>query len=144
MVDMVIQMTIKNYIELSKLTSFADRLKYLKLDGIVGKETFGFDRYLNQMLYRSNEWRRCRRDIIIRDNGNDLGCECFEIGGRILIHHIVPITADDIIKLNPAVFDPNNLISTSLDTHNAIHYGNDHLVSNDPVERNINDTCPWK
>lgn len=142
--EAMILMNLKNYDELSKLSSFEECFKYLKLDGIVGKETFGFDRYLNQILYKSDRWKHCRRDIIIRDNGCDLGCENFEIYGRILIHHINPITADDIINSNSAVFDPNNLISTSLSTHNAIHYGNSERLINNPIERIKNDTCPWK
>lgn len=134
----------RTFSELSKLKTFEDRFQYLRLDGIVGEETFGFDRYLNQILYQSNEWKRCRRDIIIRDNGCDLGCEGFEVHGRILIHHINPITVDDIVKRNPKVFDPENLILTSHNTHQAIHYGNEDLLIRAPVERSKNDTCPWR
>lgn len=137
-------MILKTYSELSKLKTFEDRFQYLRLDGIVGEETFGFDRYLNQILYQSDEWKRCRRDIIIRDNGCDLGCEGFEVHGRILIHHINPITVDDIVNRNPKVFDPENLILTSHNTHQAIHYGNEDLLIRAPVERSKNDTCPWK
>lgn len=137
-------MILRTFSELSKLKTFEDRFQYLRLDGIVGEETFGFDRYLNQILYQSNEWKRCRRDIIIRDNGCDLGCEGFEVHGRILIHHINPITVDDIVKRNPKVFDPENLILTSHNTHQAIHYGNEDLLIRAPVERSKNDTCPWR
>ena len=137
-------MIIKTYSELSKLETYKERYQYLKLDGIVGEETFGFDRYLNQILYKSDEWKRCRRDIIIRDNGCDLGCEGFEVHGRILIHHINPITVDDIVNRNPKVFDPENLILTSHNTHQAIHYGNEDLLIRAPVERSKNDTCPWR
>lgn len=137
-------MIIKTYSELSKLETYKERYQYLKLDGIVGEETFGFDRYLNQILYKSDEWKRCRRDIIIRDNGCDLGCEGFEVHGRILIHHINPITVDDIVNRNPKVFDPENLILTSHNTHQAIHYGNEDLLIQAPIERFKNDTCPWR
>lgn len=137
-------MIIKIYSELSKLKTFKERYLYLRLDGIVGEETFGFDRYLNQILYKSDEWKRCRRDIIIRDNGCDLGCEGFEVHGRILIHHINPITVDDIVNRNPKVFDPENLILTSHNTHQAIHYGNEDLLIQAPIERFKNDTCPWR
>ena len=137
-------MIIRTYSELSKLKTFEDRFQYLRLDGIVGEETFGFDRYLNQILYQSDEWKRRRRDIIIRDNGCDLGCEGFEVHGRILIHHINPITVDDIVNRNPKVFDPENLILTSHNTHQAIHYGNEDLLIRAPIERSKNDTCPWR
>lgn len=137
-------MILKTHSELSKLKTFEDRFQYLRLDGIVGEETFGFDRYLNQILYQSKEWKRCRRDIIIRDNGCDLGCEGFEVHGRILIHHINPITVDDIVNRNPNVFDPENLILTSHNTHQAIHYGNEDLLPTAPIERRKNDTSPWR
>ena len=126
------------------LSTFIERYRYLKLGGSVGKETFGYDRYLNQALYRSPEWKRFRRDIIIRDNGCDLGCEGYEIVGKILIHHIEPITIEDVIKRNPRIFDPENTISTQLMTHNAIHYGDESLLITEPVVRKPNDTCPWK
>ena len=137
-------MIIKTYSELSKLETYKERYQYLKLDGIVGEETFGFDRYLNQILYKSDEWKSCRNDIIIRDNGCDLGCEGFEVHGRILIHHINPITVDDIVNRNPKVFDPENLILTSHNTHQAIHYGNEDLLIRAPIERSKYDTCPWR
>ena len=134
----------KTYSDMLQRATFAERYRYLKLNGAVGGETFGFDRHLNQALYCSDEWKRCRRDIIIRDNGCDLGCEGFEIHGMILIHHIDPITVDDIIKRNPKVFDHNNLISTSHNTHQAIHFGDEGLLISSPIERTRNDTCPWK
>lgn len=137
-------MSIKCYSELMSLSTFIERYRYLKLGGSVGKETFGYDRYLNQTLYRSPEWKRFRRDIIIRDNGCDLGCEGYDIVGKILIHHIEPITIEDIIKRNPKIFDPENVISTQLMTHNAIHYGDESLLITEPVVRKPNDTCLWK
>lgn len=135
---------IRTYSKLIMFETFDERYQYLKLDGVVGKETFGFDRYLNQLLYTSDEWKFLRRDIIIRDNGCDLGCEGFEIHGRILIHHIEPITVDDILNRNPKVFAPENLITTIHNTHLAIHYGDEGLLVRMPVERSQNDTCPWR
>jgi len=137
-------MIIKTYSELSKLKTFKERYLYLRLDGIVGEETFGFDRYLNQILYKSDEWKFCRNNIIIRDDGRDLGCEGFEVHGRILIHHINPISVEDIINRNPNVFDPENLILTSHNTHQAIHYGNEDLLIQGPIVRSKNDTCLWR
>ena len=135
---------IRTYRECIQLSTFQERYRYLQIGGQVGKETFGFDRYLNQMLYRTSEWKRFRRDMIVRDNGCDLGCEGYEIYGNILIHHINPITVDDVINRNPCIFDPNNVICTSLNTHNAIHYGDETLLITEPVVRKPNDTCPWK
>lgn len=140
----MIQMSIKTYSELITLSTFEERFKYLSLDGIVGVETFGYDRYLNQILYSSPEWKRFRRNIIIRDNGCDLACEGYAIHGRILIHHINPITVEDIVKRNSMVFDPENVIATTHNTHNAIHYGDENLLISSPIERRANDTCPWK
>ena len=137
-------MMIRTYRECMQLPTFQERYRYLQIGGRVGKETFGFDRYLNQMLYRTPEWKRFRRDMIVRDNGCDLGCEGYEIYGNILIHHINPITVDDVINRNPCIFDPNNVICTSLNTHNAIHYGDETLLITEPVVRKPNDTCPWK
>ena len=136
--------TIKTYSELMSFDTFRDRFRYLKLDGVVGRETFGYDRYLNQILYNSYEWKRCRRDIIIRDNGCDLGCEGFDIHGVILIHHINPISVEDVLNRNPIVFDPENLISVSHNTHNAIHYSDESILITGPIERHKNDTCPWR
>ena len=137
-------MRIKTYSELIALPTFEDRFEYLQLKGIVGQETFGFDRYLNQILYNSKEWKHLRNEIIIRDNGCDLALEGFEIHGRILIHHINPIAIDDVIKRREMVFDPENLICVTHNTHNAIHYGDKSLLITGPIERRANDTCPWK
>ena len=137
-------MKIKTYSELIAFSTFEDRFEYLQLKGIVGQETFGFDRYLNQILYNSKEWKHLRNEIIVRDNGCDLALEGFEIHGRILIHHINPITIDDVIKRREMVFDPENLVCVTHNTHNAIHYGDKSLLITGPVERRANDTCPWK
>lgn len=134
----------RSYAELSRLSSFEERFEYLKLLGTVGESTFGFDRYLNQQFYLSPEWRAIRDRVIARDLGCDLGVEGFEVHGRILIHHINPITVDDIVNRNPKVFDPENLILTSHNTHNAIHYGDEDLLIRAPIERSKYDTCPWK
>ena len=144
--DMVIAMSMmnKSYLEMIQLPTFEERYEYLKLGGLIGEKTFGYDRYLNQVLYRSSEWKRFRRDIILRDNGCDLACDGYDIIGKVLIHHINPITIDDITNRNSCLFDPNNVISTSLNTHNAIHYGDAELLMTGPIERTKNDTCPWK
>lgn len=135
---------IKTYSELMKLPTFLERFRYLKIGGRVGKETFGCDRYLNQILYKSGEWRIFRRDIILRDRGCDLACEGFELYDKILVHHIDPITVEDVLRRDPKVFDPENVISTSLNTHNAIHFGDENLLMIEPVERRPYDTCPWR
>ena len=135
---------IRTYSELITLDTFEERFRYLKLDGVVGRETFGYDRYLNQILYNSDEWKRCRSGIVIRDNGCDLGCEGYDIYGKILIHHINPITVEDVLNRNPIVFDPENLICTSHNTHNAIHYSDENILITGPIERRKNDTCPWR
>ena len=137
-------MSIKTYSELITLPTFLERYRYLKIGGAVGRETFGRDRYLNQILYQSDEWRNFRIPIIIRDNGNDLGCDGYEIHGPILIHHINPITVEDVLRRDPKVFDPENVISTVLNTHNAIHYGDETLLVIGPITRTKNDTCPWR
>lgn len=136
--------SIRTYSELITIPTFEERFEYLKLNGSVGLETFGHDRYLNQILYNSPEWRRFRPEIIVRDNGCDLACEGYEIFGKILIHHINPITTQDILNRNPKVFDPENVITTVHNTHNAIHYGDKNLLITEPIERSRNDTCPWK
>ena len=145
-VGMVIQMIIKTYSELIQLETFEERYEYLRLGGRVGEETFGFDRYLNQKLYKDQEWLSVRDDIIIRDNGCDLGMPGHEIpeGVRILVHHINPITKQDILDRHPKLFDPENLISTIKNTHDAIHYGDESLLITAPIERSKNDTCPWR
>lgn len=138
-------MSIKTYSELISLPTFKERYEYLKLDGVVGDSTFGFDRYVNQYFYKTKEWQLCRSKIIIRDNGCDLGCEGFDIiGKKVIIHHINPIALDDLIERRPIVFDPENLITTTHSTHNAIHYGDESLLNMGPIKRTKNDTCPWK
>ena len=135
---------IKTYSELITIPTFEERFEYLKLDGQVGVETFGFDRYLNQAFYKSDEWLSIRDYVITRDNGCDLGMEGYEIYGRILIHHINPITKDDIIQRSRILLDPENLITTVKRTHDAIHYGDSNLLMKAPIERRKNDTCPWR
>ena len=137
-------MNIKRYSELILLPTFEERYKYLQLNGAIGNETFGFDRYINQMFYRSQEWKHVRDYVIIRDNGCDLGIEGHEIRGKILIHHMNPIGIKDIQQVNKFLLDPEYLITTMLSTHNAIHYGDESLLVKDPIERSKNDTCPWK
>lgn len=142
---MVMKMkNIKTYSELITLPTFKERYKYLQLSGAVGEETFGFDRYINQKFYRSQEWKRVRDFVIIRDNGCDLGVEGYDIHGKILIHHMNPIRIDDIRFLSEYLINPEYLISTTLSTHNAIHYGDESLLMAEPIERTPNDTCPWK
>ena len=138
------KMMIRTYSELIKLKTFKDRFEYLKLDGIVGEETFGFDRYMNQIFYKSREWTSVRRAVIIRDNGCDLGVEGYEIHGKILIHHMNPINLSDIVHKTDELLNPDYLITTVLSTHNAIHYGDASLLPVLPIERRANDTCPWK
>lgn len=140
----MIRMSIKTYSELCKLKDFKDRYEYLRLSGVVGEATFGFDRYLNQIFYRSQKWKSIRDFVIIRDNGCDLGIEGYEISGKILIHHMNPITLKDIEKESEFLLDPEFLICVSLNTHNAIHYGDESLLPLLPIERCKNDTCPWK
>lgn len=135
---------IKTYSELSKLKTFRERFDYLKLDGTVGEETFGFDRYLNQRFYKSLEWRRIRDLVIVRDNGCDLGIDGYEIYGKVLIHHINPITAKDLSLSTDLLLNPEYLISTTINTHNAIHYGDETLLNDFFTERSKNDTCLWK
>lgn len=137
-------MKIKNYSELSLLPTFEERFEYLKLGGTVGADTFGFDRIFNQKFYQSYEWKTVRNEIIVRDLGCDLGIEDRQIFGRILIHHMNPISLKDISDATKFLLNPEYLICVSHDTHNAIHYGDIRLVKKDLVERKPNDTCPWK
>ena len=138
-------MTIRTYSELIILPTFEDRYEYLKLNGKIGEETFGFDRYINQQLYqRSQKWKSVRDKVIIRDNGCDLSMEGYETWGKIIIHHMNPITTEDIERESDFVFNPEYLISTSLNTHNAIHYGDENLLIKAPIERTKYDTCPWR
>ena len=136
--------TIRTYSELCQLSTFEDRFDYLRLNGSVGKDTFGFDRYLNQQFYRSSEWKRIRDRVILRDNGCDLGVDGYEIRGRILIHHINPISVEDIHTMSDLLMNPEYLICVSHRTHNAIHYGDESLIITAPIERTQNDTCPWR
>ena len=135
---------IRTYSELCQLSTFEERFDYLRLNGSVGKDTFGFDRYLNQQFYRSSEWKRIRDRVILRDNGCDLGVEGYEIRGRILIHHINPISVEDIHTMSDLLMNPEYLICVSHRTHNAIHYGDESLIITAPIERTQNDTCPWR
>lgn len=137
-------MSIKTYSELITLLTFEERFRYLKLDGIVGEDTFGFDRYLNQIFYTSPEWRRIRRDVIVRDNGCDLGILDREIHGLITVHHLNPISVDDILNRTDILLNPEYLICVSDLTHKAIHYGDERLLITAPVERRPNDMCPWR
>ena len=137
-------MSIRTYSELIKLPTFEERFEYLKLKSFVGKETFGYDRYINQQFYKSPRWIRLREKIILRDQGLDLACEGFEIYGRIIIHHMNPISLDDILSDTEYLMNPEYLISVSNNTHQAIHYGDIDIVPVLPKERTPNDTCPWK
>lgn len=139
------EVMIRKYSELRQLTDIFDRFEYLKLAGQVGNSTFGFDRYINQVFYRrSREWQDSRRAVIIRDNGCDLGVDGYQIYGRIIVHHMNPITEDDILSRNPMIYDPEYLICVSERTHNAIHFGDASLLPKDPIERLPGDTCPWR
>lgn len=146
MVVMEVQrkMITRCYRELKKFITFEDRYEYLKLSGVVGETTFGFDRYLNQLLYASRKWKKTRDEIIIRDNACDLGIDDYNINGSIFIHHMNPITIDDIELELDIVYDPEFLICTSRLTHNAIHYGDKSLLPKSPLQRRPNDTCPWR
>lgn len=137
-------MIIRTYSELITFSTFEERYRYLKLGGVVGEETFGFDRYLNQILYRSDEWKQVRNKIIVRDNGCDLGMSDREIEGRILVHHMNPIMVDDILNRTDYLFNMEYLISTMKSTHDAIHYGDESLLLLPPIERTKYDTCPWR
>ena len=137
-------MIIRTYSELIKLPTFEERFQYLKLDGDVGVETFGFDRYLNQVFYSSDEWKSIRNQVIIRDNGCDLGIEGREIYKRIIIHHMNPITKEDLLYRTEYLLNPEYMICTMKNTHDAIHYGDENLLFKDSIERKPNDTCPWR
>ena len=138
-------MIIRTYSELMSLPTFEERYRYLKLNGRVGEDTFGFDRYLNQQFYKTDEWRVLRDEIIIRDNGCDLGVLDREIKGqKILVHHMNPITKEDILNQSDFLLNPEHLICVTKNTHDAIHYGDEGLLVTIPEERAMNDTCPWK
>lgn len=136
--------TIRTYSELITIPTFRERYEYLRLQGSVGEETFGFDRYLNQIFYRSQRWKSIRDQVIVRDNGCDLGVEGFDIHGKILIHHLNPITIRDIELETDFLLNPEFLICTTHNTHNAIHYGDSNLLVAEPIIRTRNDTCPWR
>lgn len=135
---------IKCYTELSKLSTYEERLKYLKLDGVVGNDTFGWDRYLNQDFYKSQEWKRIRNSVIIRDLGCDLGIEGRPINHNAIIHHMNPIEPADIINRSEFLINPEYLITVTLRTHNTIHYGSGEITEPVLVERRPGDTCPWR
>lgn len=137
-------MKIRTYSDLIQLPTFLERFNYLKLNGRVGEETFGYHRHLNQVFYRSAEWKRVRNQVILRDNGCDLGLSGYDIYGKILIHHMNPITVDDIRNRSDFLLNPEYLICVSHNTHEAITYGNDRLFGIESVERSPNDTCPWR
>lgn len=134
----------RTYTELCTLKTFEERYEYLKLGGAVGKETFGFDRYLNQALYQSPEWKQIRRKIILRDDGCDLGLRYYPIGYKIYIHHMNPISQVDILERSDILLNPEYLICVSHRTHNAIHYGDASLLPQAPIERRPNDQVPWR
>lgn len=136
--------TIRTYSELIKLPTFEERFRYLQLKGVVGEDTFGFDRYMNQVFYRSKRWKEIRDYVIVRDNGCDLGIEGHEIYGKIIIHHMNPIRLTDIQNESAYLLNPEYLISTIHNTHNAIHYGDEQLLITAPIERSKYDTCPWR
>jgi hypothetical protein len=136
--------SLRTYSELITLPTFEERYRYLRLKGSIGEETFGYDRYLNQKFYRSAEWKRIRDFVIVRDNGCDLGIEDRPINSRILIHHMNPITLNDIRYATEALMNPEYLISVAHVTHNAIHYGDEDLLVKGPIVRTKYDTCPWK
>lgn len=135
---------IRTYNELKLLKTFESRYEYLKLNGIVGESIFGYDRYLNQLLYTSKRWRQIRKEIIIRDDGCNLGLKGYDIHGVVIVHHMNPITLEQIENDDPIIYNPNFLISSSDDTHKAIHYGVERLPSMICIERKPNDTIPWR
>lgn len=134
----------KSYSELKKLRTIRERYEYCRIGGTIGEDTFGYERKLNQMLYTSRKWRDLRNQIILRDNGCDLGVAGYDVRDKIIIHHLNPITLKDVLEMSDCIFDPDNLICVSSRTHNAIHFGDENLLPPEPVERFPNDTCPWK
>lgn len=134
----------RTYSELITLPTFEERYRYLQLKGSVGEETFGFDRYINQKFYNSQEWKNTRDYIIVRDQGCDLGIEGYEIHGRIYIHHMNPVLLKDMMYRTEYLTNPEYLITTTHSTHNAIHYGDEKLLIKTPIARSKNDTCPWR
>lgn len=140
----VVTLMIRTYSELITLPTFEERYRYLRLDGKVGEATFGFDRWLNQMFYKDPEWLAIRDEVIIRDNACDLGIPDREIHSRVLVHHMNPISKRDILTRSKFLLDPEYLICTIKNTHDAIHYGDESLLIKPPVERSRHDTCPWR
>ena len=140
----IVMKMIRTYSELITFPTFEERYRYLRLEGKVGEDTFGFDRWLNQSFYKDPEWRAIRDKIIIRDNGCDLGIPGREIYSRIIVHHMNPITKDDILSRSAFLLNPEYLICTVKNTHDAIHYGDEGLLIKAPIERTKNDTCPWR
>lgn len=134
---------IRRYSELCRLKTFEERFDYLKLQGIVGESTFGFDRYLNQHLYRSSEWKKIRNEVIVRDDGCDMGLADYP-ANRIIVHHMNPLSVEDLENRSDLIFNPEFLICVSFKTHNAIHFGDETLLAKPPVERKPGDTCPWR
>ena len=141
--EMMTRTIIRTYEDLIKIDSFEDRFEYLKLSGAVGEDTFGFDRWLNQIFYKSKEWRRVRDEVIVRDMGHDLAHEDYPIKGKVIIHHMNPIFLDDLVDRTEFLLDPNYLICTSHNTHNAIHFGDQNLLPKKPIERRPGDTKLW-
>ena len=137
-------MNIRRYSELIRIPTFEERFEYLRLDGQVGADTFGSDRYLNQIFYKSPEWKKIRDEIIIRDQCCDLAMPGYDIHGPVLIHHLNPITKEDILSRTDLLLNPEYLVCTIQSTHNDIHYGDVNLLITNPIERKPNDTCPWK
>lgn len=135
---------IRSYRELRRCETFEDRFRYLSLGGVVGERTFGHDRWLNQQFYRSREWKHVRNDVIARDEGRDLGAEGYEIYGGILVHHMNPLVPEDLYEGDPDLLNPDFLITTTHDTHNAIHYGDERLLRRPFVERRPGDTLLWQ
>lgn len=141
---MMTMMTIKTYSDLINMNSFEERLKYLLISGFVGETTFGFDRYLNQAFYRSAEWKTVRRNVILRDNGCDMGLADYPIGSKIIVHHMNPMTIDSLSGRDSDILNPEYLVCVSIATHNAIHYGRNAEIPNKIINRTFFDTCPWR
>lgn len=135
---------IRTYSGAIRIKDYHERFEYLSLNGFVGETTFGHSRFMNQEFYKSREWKRVRRDVIVRDNGKDMAHPDYPITGKVIVHHICPVTEQDIVERNPRILDPDNLICVSLDTHNAIHFGDVSLLPSPFVERKPNDTIPWR
>lgn len=144
MADMKSRVILKSYRNLILLPTILDRFEYLRIKANVGDPTFGFDRFINQDFYQSREWRQVRMKVIARDEGCDLGMPDYPIGGKVIIHHINPITAEDIENSSDLLFDLDNLICVSESTHNAIHFGDETLLPAEPIIRLPGDTCPWR